>query len=75
VAELAAEHLERAIALEPEVILLGTGARQHFPAPALLRAMLARGIGLEVMDTAAACRTFNVLASEYRRVVAVLFVP
>lgn len=73
VAELAVEDLEAAIALEPEVILLGTGARQRFPQPALLRAMLARGIGLEVMDTAAACRTFNVLASEYRRVVAVLF--
>jgi uncharacterized protein len=74
IAELAVADLEAAIALEPEVVLLGTGARQVFPSPALLRAMLARGIGLEVMDTAAACRTFNVLASEYRRVVAVLFV-
>lgn len=74
VAELAPAHLAPAVALDPEVILLGTGARQVFPPPALLRAMLGRGIGLEVMDTAAACRTFNVLVSEYRRVVAVIFV-
>lgn len=66
--------LQPGIALEPEVILLGTGARQHFPAPAVSSAVLRLGIGLEVMNTAAACRTFNVLASEMRRVVAMLMV-
>ena len=54
----------------PEVVLLGTGARQQFPPPELLRPFVESGLGLEVMDTAAACRTFNVLASENREVVA-----
>ena len=65
--------LEAAIALEPEVILLGTGQRQQFPPATLTTAILQRGIGIEVMDTAAACRTFNILAAEYRRVAAVLY--
>jgi uncharacterized protein len=56
--------------LAPEVILLGTGATQVFPAAALMAACLSRGIGLEVMNNSAAARTFNVLASEGRRVVA-----
>ena len=59
-------------ATEPEVLLLGTGSRQHFPAPASLQALYAANIGFEVMDTRAACRTFNILAAEGRRVVAVL---
>ena len=58
------------LALEPEVILLGTGSRQRFPAAALLAACLTRGIGIEVMANAAAARTFSVLANEGRRVVA-----
>ncbi|QSX77043.1 Mth938-like domain-containing protein [Agrilutibacter solisilvae] len=57
------------LALEPEVILLGTGERQVFPA-AVIAAAHARGVGLEAMTNAAAARTFNVLASEGRRVVA-----
>ena len=64
----------RILALEPEIVLLGTGRLQVFP-PALLRAsFLGAGIGFEVMDTGAACRTFNVLAAEQRRVVALLLV-
>lgn len=61
-----------AIALQwqPEIILLGTGERQRFPARAVYAAILARGIGFEVMDTGAACRTFNVLVGESRRVAA-----
>ena len=58
------------LALEPEVIVLGTGARQVFPSAAVMAACLGRGIGLEVMSNAAAARTFNVLAGEARRVVA-----
>jgi uncharacterized protein len=62
----------RILALEPEVVLLGTGARQIFPAPAFGAQFMRSGIGFEVMDTSAACRTFNVLVSEQRRVAALL---
>jgi uncharacterized protein len=55
-------------ALAPEVALLGTGATLRFPHPRLTRALVDAGIGLEVMDTPAACRTFNILAAEGRRV-------
>ncbi|MEN5059732.1 Mth938-like domain-containing protein [Luteimonas sp. TWI1416] len=58
------------LALEPEVILLGTGATQAFPPAATMAACLSRGVGLEAMTNAAAARTFNVLAGEGRRVVA-----
>ena len=57
-------------ALEPEVALLGTGATLRFPNARLTRPLIEAGIGLEVMDTPAACRTFNILAAEGRRVVA-----
>lgn len=56
--------------MTPEVILLGTGATQVFPPAAVMAACLARGIGIEAMSNAAAARTFNVLASEGRRVAA-----
>ena len=58
------------LALNPEVILLGTGASQRFPTAIVMASCLCRGIGIEVMDNAAAARTFSVLASEGRRVVA-----
>lgn len=74
-ADLAAEHAARILELEPELVLIGTGRRQIFPAPQFGARFLERGIGLEVMDTGAACRTFNVLLSEHRRVVALLLVP
>jgi uncharacterized protein len=64
--------LAMAIELAPEVIVLGTGARQCFPPATLFSEVLGLGIGLEVMDTRAACRTYNILVSEYRRVVAAL---
>lgn len=63
------------LALQPEVVLLGTGARAVFPPQAVLAQFLKRGIGLETMDNAAAARTFNVLAGEGRRVVAVFLLP
>jgi uncharacterized protein len=62
----------RVLALEPELVLLGTGARQVFPAPAFGAQFMRAGIGFEVMDTSAACRTFNVLVGEQRQVAAIL---
>jgi len=70
VAELTAAHFDAALVWEPEIVLLGTGTRQEFPAREIYAALLARGIGFEVMDTGAACRTYNVLVSEDRRVAA-----
>ena len=69
-------HLDpsRILALEPELVLLGTGPRQIFPAASFRAQFLSAGIGVEVMDTGAACRTFNVLVAEQRRVVALLMV-
>jgi uncharacterized protein len=58
--------------LAPEIVLLGTGARLRFPRPELTRALLEARIGLEVMDVQAACRTYNILAAEERKVVAAL---
>ena len=71
-AELEAQHCAEILQLEPEIVLLGTGQRQQFPQPRLLQDLLRQGIGVEVMDTAAACRTYNVLMLEERRVVAAL---
>lgn len=56
----------------PEILLLGTGQTLRFPAPALTAGLLEAGVGVEVMDTAAACRTYNILLSEERHVVAAL---
>jgi uncharacterized protein len=56
----------------PELVLLGTGATQRFPHPRLLQALAGARIGVEAMDTRAACRTFNILVAEDRRVVAAL---
>jgi uncharacterized protein len=70
--ELAAEHFEPIAALQPEVVLLGTGLRLRWPTPDCLRGLSAARVGLEPMDTGAACRTYNILMSEGRRVVAAL---
>lgn len=67
--------IEALLAWEPEVLVLGTGASQVFPPAAARAACLARGVGLEVMANAAAARTFTVLASEGRRVVAGFILP
>lgn len=67
---LVAADLEPLLELDPEVVLLGTGSTQVFPPAAVMAACLGRGVGLEVMNNAAAARTFNVLAGEGRRVVA-----
>lgn len=65
-------HLQTLLDLEPEVIVLGTGATQIFPDPSLYFRALEQGIGFEIMDTGAACRTYNILMSEGRRVAAAL---
>jgi uncharacterized protein len=71
-AALAEADFERVAALEPEVVLLGTGARLRFPHPRLTAPLARARIGLEVMDLQAACRTFNSLAAEERIVAAAL---
>jgi uncharacterized protein len=63
------------LALNPAVVILGSGPRIVFPSQAVLAAFLQRGVGIEVMDNAAAARTFNVLAGEGRRVVAAFVLP
>ncbi len=62
------------LAYRPEMVLLGTGARQQFVHPRLLQALAAARVGVETMDTRAACRTFNILVAEDRRVAAALVV-
>jgi len=72
---LAPTDLEPLLALAPELLLLGTGARQVFPPAAALATCLQRGVGIEVMSNAAAARTYTVLAGEGRRVVAGFLFP
>ena len=67
-AELTAAHFEQIAALSPELVILGTGTRLRFPAPALMRALIERRIGVESMDLGAASRTYTVLATEGRSV-------
>lgn len=74
VEELAADHLDVVLELEPEVVLLGTGRKHAFPNPRLLKAFFELGVGFEAMTTEAACRTFNVLLSEGRKAVAALII-
>ncbi len=64
--------MQQLLALDVEVILLGTGKRLRFPPPTLMRPFAASGIGLEIMDLQAACRTYNILATEGRKVAAAL---
>ena len=66
---LQAEHFDMLAALSPELVLFGSGAKIRFPKPAWLQALTLKRIGLETMDTPAACRTYNILASEGRHVV------
>jgi uncharacterized protein len=73
--EITIAHLDAALALEPAIIVLGTGVEHPLPDVELMAAAAARSVGLEIMSTPAACRTFNVLLQEQRRVVAALFNP
>lgn len=75
VASLTIEDLQPLLDLQPELILIGTGATQGFPPARTLAACLAQGVGLEAMTNAAAARTFNVLAAEERKMVAGFILP
>jgi uncharacterized protein len=70
--DLTPAHFEQVAALKPELVIFGSGPALKFIAPALYRVLIEARIGMETMDTAAACRTYNVLASEGRSVVAAL---
>ena len=70
--DLAAGHFEELAKLGPEVAIFGSGDRIRFPKPVWLRPLIEAGIGLETMDTAAACRTYNILAQEGRKVAVAL---
>ena len=74
VAEICADHLETATSLEPEILIIGTGITLEFPDTQLTYALMDQGIGVEVMDTAAACRTYNVLMHEGRKVALALVI-
>ena len=71
---LAADHLAAIVEMAPDIVLLGTGSRLQFPEAARLAPLYKAGIGVEVMDTPAACRTYNILMGEGRSVVAALVV-
>lgn len=75
VGTLDASHVEALLALRPELVILGTGERQAFPAAAFMAGFLRKGVGIEVMDNAAAARTYNLLAGEGRRVIAGFILP
>jgi uncharacterized protein len=72
--ELAATHFDQMVNLQPELILIGTGSRQRFPKPELLKTLISAKIGFEIMDSQAACRTYNILVGEGRRVLLALIV-
>lgn len=69
---LSEEDFAAFVGLRPDLVVLGTGQQQRFPDPRLYRALIEAGIGVEVMTTAAACRTYNILTSEGRRVIGAL---
>jgi uncharacterized protein len=73
--ELNTSHFLPLFDLQPSIVLLGTGQRLSFPEPALLADFYIKKIGIEIMDTAAACRTYTILMAEGRKVAAALFVP
>jgi len=70
--DLLASHFEQIAALKPELVIFGSGTRLRFAAPALHRCLMQARIGMETMDTLAACRTYNILAGEGRHVIAAL---
>lgn len=71
-AALTAAHFEELLALGPELVIFGSGPRLRFPHPSLTQVLVSRRIGVETMDTQAACRTYNVLLTESRSVIAAL---
>ena len=73
-ADLKPEHLAALTGLDREIVLLGTGAKQRFPRPEIVAPLVRAGIGVEVMDLQAACRTYNILMGEGRKVAAALLI-
>jgi uncharacterized protein len=73
-AQLSADLFDQLAQIKPELVIFGSGGTLRFPSPALLRTLMAARIGLETMDTLAACRTYNILAGEDRHVLAVLLI-
>lgn len=74
VADLTASHFEQILAMEPELVVFGSGPSLKFASPALMKGLMQKRIGVETMDTPAACRTYNILVGEGRRVVAALLI-
>jgi uncharacterized protein len=72
--DLTAEHFDQLAGLRPELVIFGSGACLRFPPPAFLRHLMAQRIGMETMDTLAACRTYNILAGEGRHVMVALLI-
>lgn len=72
--ELTEAHFTALAGLDPDMVLLGTGSRLRFPHPSLYARLMTQGIGVEIMDLGAACRTYNYLSAEGRRVAAALIV-
>ena len=72
--DLTESHFEMLATSRPELVVFGSGARLRFAPPALLRTLMQHRIGIETMDTLAACRTYNILAGEGRRVMAALLI-
>ena len=70
--DLGPDHFAMLAQLQAEIVIFGSGSRIRFPQPAWLRPLMARRIGVETMDTAAACRTYNILAQEGRSVAVAL---
>jgi uncharacterized protein len=73
-ADLTEQHFEQMLSMKPELVIFGSGARIRFAKPALYQSLINQRIGIETMDLAAACRTYNVLASEGRAVLAALLI-
>jgi len=73
ISHLSLDDLDQILALDPEVVILGTGTSLSFPDLAISAFFTSRRIGFEVMDTGAACRAYNILMADDRRVVAILF--
>ena len=71
---LEASHFTQMVDLNPELILIGTGSKQRFPRPELLKSLILAKIGFEIMDSQAACRTYNILVGEGRQVLLALIV-
>ena len=72
--DLTEQHFTQLAQTQPELVIFGSGTKLRFAPPVLMRHLMQKGIGIETMDTLAACRTYNVLAGEGRRVIAALLI-